>query len=655
MPRPRRGWRWAWPTDAGTPAVSPPVSCVLCAAALTGLFATHEIPEKNTGGKRPPALRSGTGVRRFHGIDRVGRRFYNKIEPKSLPSRYRCRMDRIRLSIVCISISILVCLIAAAQQTDSKDSQTDKEKAQALRETVSKPLTEKQKKKKEAQLKRELESPYRKWLNEDVSYIITDEERAAFKRLNTDEEREQFIENFWLRRDPTPDTVENEFKEEHYRRIAYANEHFASGIPGWKTDRGRIYIVYGPPDEIEDHSAGGFYERPAEEGGGETSTYPFQQWRYRYVDGIGNNVVLEFVDPTMSGEFHLTMDPSEKDALLYVPGAGLTMMEQMGMSSKNARFQNTDGTHLGQAFGGQPESMMEFTRLENYNAIFKPPKAQFPDLEAQVYSKISYNILPCKVRTDFFPVTDASVLAYVTVQFDNKDLQFTSKEGLQRATVNIFGRITTMTRRIVTTFEDTITASALPASLQATQALRSIYSKAVPLAPGVYRLNVVSKDLTAGNMNNFEVKLEVPRLDPDKASFSSVMLADIIEKVPMKSIGTGQFIIGDSKVRPRMDDIFKHDEKMGIYFKVYNLGADQITHKPAGTVEYELVRSGSNERIFDFTEDLGQIPDASAAQLTIEKFLPLQKLLPGQYTLRMKIIDKNRNQTLTPSARFTVT
>ncbi len=561
-------------------------------------------------------------------------------------------MDRIRLSIACVSISILVCLIAAGQQTDS---QKDRDNAQTLRETVSKPLTEKQKKKKEAQLKRELESPYRKWLNEDVSYIITDEERAAFKRLQTDEEREQFIENFWLRRDPTPDTVENEFKEEHYRRIAYANEHYASGIPGWKTDRGRVYIVYGPPDEIEDHSSGGFYERPPEEGGGETSTYPFQQWRYRYIDGIGNNVVMEFVDPTMSGEFHLTMDPSEKDALLYVPGAGLTMMEQMGMSSKNARFQNTDGTHLGQAFGGQPESMMEFTRLENYAAIFKPPKTQFPDLEAQVYSKISYNILPCKVRTDFFPVTDASVLTYVTVQFDNKDLQYTSKEGLQRATVNIFGRITTMTRRIVTTFEDTVTVNALPASLQATQAQKSIYQKSIPLAPGTYRLNVVSKDLTAGNMNNYEAAITVPRLDPDKASTSTVMLADIIEKVPMKSIGAGQFIIGDSKVRPRMDDVFKHDEKMGIYFKVYNLGADQATHKPEGTVEYELVRSGSNERIFDVTQDFSEIPDASAAQLTIERFLPLRTLLPGQYTLRMKIVDKNRNQTLTPSAKFTVT
>ena len=564
-------------------------------------------------------------------------------------------MDRIRLSIVCISISILVCLIAAAQQTDSKDSQTDKDKAQALRETVSKPLTEKQKKKKEAQLKRELESPYRKWLNEDVSYIITDEERAAFRRLQTDEEREQFIENFWLRRDPTPDTVENEFKEEHYRRIAYANEHFPSGIPGWKTDRGRIYIVYGPPDEIDDHSSGGFYERPPEEGGGETATYPFQQWRYRYVEGIGNNVILEFVDPTMSGEFHLTMDPSEKDALLYVPGAGLTMMEQMGMSSKNQRFQNTDGTHLGQAFGGQPESMMEFTRLENFSNIFKPPKTQFPDLEAQVYSKISYNILPCKVRTDFFPVTDATVLTYVTVQFDNKDLQFTSKEGLQRATVNIFGRITTMTRRIVATFEDTVTINAAPQMLQAYQAQKSIYQKPLPLAPGTYRLNVVSKDLTAGNMNNYDAAITVPRLDPDKASPSSVMLADIIEKVPMKSIGTGQFIIGESKVRPRMDDVFKHEEKMGIYFKVYNLGADQATHKPAGSVEYELVRSGSNERIFDVTQDFSDIPDASSSQLTIERFLPLKTLLPGQYTLRMKITDKNRNQTLTPSAKFTVT
>jgi GWxTD domain-containing protein len=164
-------------------------------------------------------------------------------------------------------------------------------------------------------------SPYQKWLNEDAAYIITDQERAAFKGLQSDAEREHFIEQFWLRRDPTPGTAKNEFKEEHYRRIAYANEHFASAIPGWKTDRGRIYITYGPPDEIEDHSSGGTYQRPAAEGGGATVTVPFQQWRYHLIEGVGKDVVIEFVDPNRTGEFRMTMDPGEKDALRYVKGA----------------------------------------------------------------------------------------------------------------------------------------------------------------------------------------------------------------------------------------------------------------------------------------------------------------------------------------------
>jgi GWxTD domain-containing protein len=101
---------------------------------------------------------------------------------------------------------------------------------------------------------------WREWINEDVTYIITDDERKALKQLNTDEERQQFIEQFWLRRDPTPATIENEFKEEHYRRIAYVNELYGwSGIPGWKTDRGRICITYGPPDEIDSHPFGGTF------------------------------------------------------------------------------------------------------------------------------------------------------------------------------------------------------------------------------------------------------------------------------------------------------------------------------------------------------------------------------------------------------------
>ncbi|MGA9623471.1 MAG: GWxTD domain-containing protein [Bryobacteraceae bacterium] len=564
-------------------------------------------------------------------------------------------MNATRLSIACVSLSIVAGLFAVAQQTDQNPPETRKASTAPQRETISRPLSEREKKKREEKLRKELETPYRKWLNEDVAYIITDEERAAFKRLATDEEREQFIEQFWLRRDPTPDTVENEFKEEHYRRIAYANEHYASGIPGWKTDRGRIYITYGPPDEIEAHPSGGSYERPPEEGGGETSTFPFEQWRYRWIEGVGTNIIIEFVDPTMTGEYHMTMDPSEKDALLYVPGAGLTMMESMGLADKTDRFNRTDGTHLGTPFGGETESMNEFTRLEQFANLQKPPQIKFKDLESAVTTHLSYNILPMKVRVDFFPVTDASVLTNVTLQFDRKDLQFQFKDGVQKAVVDIYAKFSTMTRRVANVFEDTVTADTPPEYLQEYTKGKSIYQRTIPLPPGTYRLNVMAKDVVGGNLSNYEVAVTVPHLDPDKLSSSTLILADLMEKVPSKSIGTGQFVIGDTKVRPRMDDVFKHDEKMGIYMKLYNFGAEEGTHLPSGQVEYEVLKNGTNERIFNYTEDLAQIPGASTSQVTIEKLLPLNTLVPGQYTLRLKVTDKNRNQTLTPSVQFTVT
>src|SRR6476660_1254618 len=190
----------------------------------------------------------------------------------------------------------------------------------------------------ERKKKEELKSVYKNWLEQDVSYIITDEERKAFKALKTDEERDQFIENFWLRRDPDPDTPENEYKEQYFERVQYANEKFSSGVPGWRTDRGRIYIMYGKPDELESHPAGGAYDRPSWEGGGSTSTFPFETWWYRYIEGIGSDIEIEFVDPSGSGEYRIAQSPNEKDALLHVPGAGLTLAESLGMANKADRI-----------------------------------------------------------------------------------------------------------------------------------------------------------------------------------------------------------------------------------------------------------------------------------------------------------------------------
>lgn len=546
-----------------------------------------------------------------------------------------------------------VCLLAAPQSDKPSDNDGPKASASS-KETVAKPMTAKQKKRQEEKLRKELETPYKKWLNEDVSYIITDEERKAFKRLSTDDEREAFIEAFWLRRDPTPDTEENEYKEEHYRRIAYANDHFASGIPGWKTDRGRMYIMYGPPDEIDDHSSGGTYDRPIEEGGGTTSTFPFIDWTYRYIEGVGSNIKIEFVDTTMSGEFRMSMDPSEKDALTYVPGAGLTLYEQMGLADKSQRFTRSDGTTLGVGNQPMPESMEEFTRLQQFAALQKPPEVKFKDLQAVVSSNIRYNNLPFKARADYIKITDATVLTTVTIEFQRRDLQFKQKDNVSTATVNIFGRITSITGKVVNTFEDPVTIQVPADMLQKALDGASIYQKEIPLAPGMYRLNLVCKDITGGNMTTYPMALSVPHFDDEKLASSSLILADVIEKVPTNSIGTGQFVIGDTKVRPRLTDTFEKNEKLGIYTQFYNFEMDEKTKKPNASIEYDITKTGGKDSVLHYTEPVTAIPGASAQQVTVEKLLPLQTLPPGQYTLKMKVTDNVSNQVLTPTANFTV-
>ena len=498
---------------------------------------------------------------------------------------------------------------------------------------------------------KELGFEYRQWLTEDVTYIISPEERNAFLQLDTNEEREQFIEQFWLRRSSNPDLPENDFKEEHYRRIAYANEHFASGIPGWKTDRGRMYIMWGPADEVESHPTGGTYDRPMEEGGGSTSTYPWETWRWRYLEGIGENIILEFVDPSGSGEYHLTMDPSEKDALLHVPGAGLSLMESMGMASKADRFTRSDGTNLPKTMGGEPASMNEFNRLELYAKVNKPPEVKFKDLEAVVTSRIVRDQVHFNWRTDYLKVTNDTVLVPVTIQIPNSQLSFQSKDGIHSATMNIFGRVSTLTGRVVQTFEDPVSKDFPDSLFQQSLKLQSIYQKAVPLRPGLYRLDLVIKDVQSGNIGVVNTRLQVPRYEDDKLEASSLILADQIERVPAKQIGSGQFVLGSSKVRPRLEADFTTADRLGIYMQIYNLKPDDKTHKSSATFQYSVKKG--KDLIMQFKETSEEMKQ-TGDQVTIERLLPLATLAPGKYSLEVNATDTLSNQTISRSAEFTV-
>ncbi len=505
------------------------------------------------------------------------------------------------------------------------------------------------------QLLKELDSQYKKWLDEDVIYIISPEERNAFIHLQTNEEREQFIEAFWQRRNPDPDSPENTFKEEHYRRIAYANEHFASGMPGWKTDRGRIYIAWGAPDELDDHTSGEQYDRPMDQGGGTTTTYAYQTWRYRYAEGLGENFEMEFVDPTGTGEFHLTMDPSEKDALLNVPNAGLTMPEQMGYADKSSRFSTTDGTHLaGQGEGvNQGSELNEFTRLENYAKAFTPPPVKFKDLEADVTSRLVRDQLKYDYRFDFMRITSDTVLVPITVQIPTRQLTFKEASGVDTATLNVFARVTSLSGRVIQTFEDTLVDDQPASLLQQSLGTSQIYQKQVPLTPGLYKLDIVVKDVNSGNVGVVDTRLAVPRFQEDTLSASSLILSDEIAPVSAKDIGLGQFVIGDLKVRPKLDSTFTPADKMGVFLQIYNLKVDDKTHKADASVEYRVMKDKETEPVLKFTVTSDKLPQ-HGEELTLANSITLGSLPPGKYTMEIAITDNLAKQTINPTTNFTV-
>ncbi|HEX9960752.1 MAG TPA: GWxTD domain-containing protein [Pyrinomonadaceae bacterium] len=495
-------------------------------------------------------------------------------------------------------------------------------------------------------VKREVAKAYKDWISKDVAYIITKDERRAFDKLANDEERENFIENFWRRRDPNPDTEENEYREEFYERIAYANEHFTSGIPGWKTDRGRIYITFGKPDSVESHPSGGSYDRPSYEGGGSTSTYPFEIWFYRHLDSVGDGIEIEFVDPTGTGEYRIARTPYEKDALATVPGAGLTTAEQLGLSDKGQRT----------GAGGQNfmrEQDNPFRRMEIITNLQRPPQVKFSDLQSNLESPvIDNNPLDFDLRVDFFRQSDERVVTAFTIQTDNKELVFEQIGGMETARMNIFGRVTAVAGKRSGIFEDSVITNASPAELAEARERKSIYQKAIALTPGTYKVDVVVRDVSSGNRGIRTIGFTVPKYEAEKLSASSLILASKLYSTTEKDIG-GMFVVGNAKVIPNLTGVYKKGQEVGIYMQIYNAGIDQTTLRPSVDVDYVLLKNG--KEVLRQKEDWQGLSD-SGQRLTIARLLPTTSLPLGEYEIKISIRDRvnDKNKVEGTNAKFTI-
>ena len=532
------------------------------------------------------------------------------------------------------STLILALFIFALAAAPVAFAQKDKKKSSDTQDVMDRPRKQKE----------EVKKIYREWPEKDVAYIITDAERSAFKKLATDEEREQFIEGFWQRRDPDPDTDENEYKEQYYERIAYANEQYASGIPGWKTDRGRIYITFGKPDSVESHPSGGAYDRPSYQGGGSTTTYPFEVWFYRYLEGVGSGIEIEFVDPTGTGEYRIARSPDEKDAMMMVPGAGLTLSEQLGRSTKADRITNGSGY--------QREQDSPFARLQLLADLSRPPVIKNAELASLLTGSgtIEDNPLNFDMRIDFYRQSDERVVTAFTIQTENKELTFADVGGVQTARMNIFGRITSVAGRRVGVFEDAVTATASSAELLDLKHRKSAYGKTVPLAPGTYRVDVIVRDTNSGATQVKHLGFTVPKYDAKQLSTSTLVLAAKLQSMS-DAPAVGQFTIGQFKVIPNVARTYRKGEPVGIYLQVYNAGIDQTTLRPSVDVDYVLLKDG--KELGKMPEDWRGMSDAGQ-RLTLARMITSEQLAPGEYELTVRIKDRVSGQSLSPSEKFTI-
>jgi GWxTD domain-containing protein len=527
---------------------------------------------------------------------------------------------------------------------------------------LKRPLSDKEKFAQQKALKYELKGEYKKWVDEDVRWIITDQELQAFKSLSNDEERDQFIENFWLRRNPNPDSPENEFREEHYARIAYANEHFAAGKPGWRTDRGHIYISFGKPDSIDSHPSGGSYDRPMEEGGGNTSTFPFEIWHYRYLEGIGDNIDIEFVDTCMCGDYHMTIDRSEKDALKHTPGAGQTLYEQMGMAKQADRYSGGGLEQLGKGPMSEQQQSKQFDRLDLFAKLQAPPPIKFKDMEAFMATSKILTGPPFlfDVRTDYVKVTNDTILVPLTLQIRNSDITFVTKDGVSTGTVNILGRVTNLNHKIMQTFEEPVSVQVPSELLARKRNDLSVYWQSMPLRPGLYKIDIVIKDVNnPDHIGRWERSLNVPRYDDDHLASSSLILAGQMERVPSRDIGAGRFIISDTHIVPRVASgvgvpvTYHRGQNLNFWMQVYNLGIDEKSKQNGATIEYQILDLATNKAILE-TQELTSKTSPNSDQVTIEKSLPLASLQPGKYQVNIKVNDGITKQRIAESAPFIV-
>jgi GWxTD domain-containing protein len=477
------------------------------------------------------------------------------------------------------------------------------------------------------------------WPERYVKWILTSSERNAYRALATDEERLEFIELFWARRDPNPETPENEYRREYLERYAFVANRLSAGRPGWSTDRGRLYLILGPPHSMQQNPMGRYgLERPSE------------IWTYNNLDipGFPPSFDFEFVDFNGTGNFELVQDIDTSAAVWNQFGTVNNALDAIAQrrqvigeidpATGMDRFRDVDGTR---------QVMREFDLQQRVDDVMKTPERTLPSLTTEVEARAAFGNIGVTAAAGAVWVEGER--ARIPIQLAVPYRELTSREEGERILYDIDYVIVASLEdgSEIDRVEDELTLAFEPEQVTALAEVRLSIEEVLETPPGSYRVVAYVRDRNRNRIGNVELPLEVrPRAEAG-LSLSSLFLA--AEILPGNAAESRPFQFGSVRVIPAAERVFTRDDTLKLYLEAYGASKGEDGRKRL-RVDFFVMRDG---RLALGVPASFLRPDVDPVGVTGQ--IPLRKCDPGEYTIRVRVTDELAGTRAESEATFIVT
>jgi GWxTD domain-containing protein len=486
----------------------------------------------------------------------------------------------------------------------------------------------------------DLPAEHQKWLEEEVVYIISKKEREVFLQLESNRERNIFIEAFWNQRDPTPGTTENEYKTEHYKRVAYANQWFGrdSPGPGWHTDMGRVYIQIGEAKSTEK------YEN-------EPEIYPTIVWFYDGMSeyGLPNAFSVVFFKRGGMGEYELysPIRHGPQSLLIHYSGdsanyeAAYSQLADVSLNLAELSISLIQGESH---YSLQPSLSSQILLDARIPSVpYERVKTAYAEklLKYKDVVEVEYSANYIDSQTVFAVFQDESGLSFVHYALEPQRLSIEEYQGRYRSEIEISGKATDEQGTTVYQFSRTVPMEFSRDQVDQIKSKLFSFQDLFPLLPGRYQVDILFKNRVSQEFTSAEATVFLP--GPKVFSLSPPLLANRVDPESKYKGSNKAFLLGNVQYVPSPRNDFSLGETIHLYFQLHGLPQDL---KERGTIAYTILSEGTEVRTFSRSPgEYTQLPN-------ILEEISLTGLKPAHYEIKVSVLDGEKKEQLSASVRF---